>query len=202
MLRFTDLSELDRAQRDRMRSIYQQAFPVGERERFDAVVTDARRGKRITLVVLDDGEPIGFAVLSRLRSVPCTFLEYYAVAEQRRGQGVGRLLWVELQRTLARLGEPAELVFEVEDPDEPGIDPDEVLTRRWRLRFYEALGAVVLPLRDFVVPHTGGTGHQRMLLMWAGGAGEPPTDGRQYDLRRALYTEGIGLPEDHPLLDV
>ena len=201
-LAFTDLLGLDAAQRGHVRAIYEQAFPVRQREAFDSLLEAAREGDGLTLVATEAGEVVAFAALSRLKRVACSFLEYYAVLEGRRGGGLGRLLWAELLRYLDRSGESARLVFEVEDPAEADADPEEQHTRRRRIRFYERLGAVILPVHDYVVPNLDGTGTERMLLMWAdaGGdeAGPPRADLRE--LVRGLYTEGYELPEDDPLV--
>ena len=71
------------------------------------------------LVRLDTHDrPEGLAVVRELGSTGWTFLRYYAVGA--RGGGTGSAMLEQLAAQLSREG-GSLLVWDVEDPDEPGL---------------------------------------------------------------------------------
>ena len=200
---FTDLVALDDAQRERVRVIYEEAFPEWERGPFDQLVAAARRGERHDLVALDAGLPVAFAALARLQEVDCMYLEYLAVADDRRGQSLGTTMWGQLLAVLADRDEPLRLVFEVEHPEADGIAPTEAELRRRRIHFYERLGAAPLPYPGYLVPNLVDGGTEPMQLMYADCSPAPQPRPRGEAVRQlvlALYAAGYDLAKDHPLV--
>lgn len=198
---FTELLSLNSAHRA-VRAIYEEAFPPQQRAPFDELIAGARKGDRFFVVVTGTADPVGFAALSQLKSIECVFVEYFAVARHRRGRGIGAGLWEEMLRTLEERHEPLRLVLEVEDPDEPGIAAEKVEVRRRRIRFWERCGARLLADHGYTMPDLGG-GTEPLRLMWADPTmptAARPTGEELFQLIRALYVEGYGLPEDHPLV--
>jgi GNAT superfamily N-acetyltransferase len=150
-----------------LRRIYEEGFPLHERASF-AAVTDQRQGGELALALVGDGQPRGFALLRPLGGTGWIYLRYFVVDGARRGQGLGGLLWDQLTARLGTAGYTL-LVFDVEDPDEPGRGPDEAELRLRRVRFYQRHGARLLPVTGYRTPDVGpeGPGWSPMLLMTA-----------------------------------
>lgn len=202
-LKFADLRTLDTERRGRVREIYEEAFPASEREPFEQVVQLAEQGHRIAVVATERDVPVAFAVASRLVSVGLTFVEYMAVESGRRGGGYGTAMLRHFLRVLTDRGESPRLILEVEDPEEPRITSAERLERLRRVRFYERSGAELMAVSDYRVPMFGGTGTQPMRLMYADvgtGPRRAPTAEEAERMVGALYLDGYGLPDDHPLI--
>ena len=175
---------------DRVRAIFEEAFP----EDLQVPFADLFRDRMLVLV--DDGGPVGLALVRDLAGADgdtgWTFLRYYAVG--RKGAGLGSLMWRALT---ARLAEEARtrLVWDVEDPDEPGIAPHAVEEHRRRIVFYERLGGRMLPVRDYFPPHDDGHAPAlRLMDQPLGGAGDVPLR----DLVEGVYERRYGVPADSP----
>jgi len=195
--RLVDLSVLDDAGRSRVREIYEDAFPVDLRADFDTLLSDR------VLVRVDgkdgvDGSaaPEGLAVLRPLAGTPWTFLRYYAVGA--RGGGIGTAMLHDLVDLLASEG-CSLLVWDVEDPDEPGLTGKEVVEHRRRIAFYERAGGLLLPVRGYAPPHGDDLdGHAPALrLMCRPCSGAVPST---RDVLVATLTGRYGLAPDHPAL--
>ena len=76
-----------------VQAVYEEAFPSHQREPFADIVAASRDGGGIALVPVDGGQPIGLAFLGSLDDAGPLFLEYFAVAADRRGAGLGQALW-------------------------------------------------------------------------------------------------------------
>jgi GNAT superfamily N-acetyltransferase len=188
-------SALDHNGLAQARSLYEDAFPSWEREDFDRLVQrGAGPGARQMSLVDDDGTVVGIATLSTVTtSKKWWFLEYFAVAPQQRGHGIGSRFWQAIAEDLH-----FPVVLEIEQPDDVTADPNDLDVRRRRLRFWQRLGFVVLPVHRFRVPRLDGDGDEPMLLMASVDTFDLPPD----DLRTlvaAVYTQGYGLPESHEL---
>ncbi|WP_232676871.1 GNAT family N-acetyltransferase [Nocardioides sp. R-C-SC26] len=155
-MRLVDSSALDESQLSSVQSIYLDAFPESLRVPFEDLLVDR------LLVLLHDGRPVGFALVRALGPTSWMFLRYYAVGP--KGGGLGTTMWRELTDRLAAEG-TTRLVWDVEDPDEPGIDTHEAEVHRRRIGFYERLGARLLPVRGYAPPHDGEIGAPPLLLM-------------------------------------
>jgi GNAT superfamily N-acetyltransferase len=202
-LRCSSLRDLDDWQRDTVRSIFEEAFPVWEREPFDDLAGREAAGVATPVVMADSGQPVALAVTSRLDFVQWSYLEYFAVASDHRGHGVGGQLWRAMIQDLAVRDQPSRVVLEVEDPAGAPEGSPEVRQRERRIRFYERQGARLLPARDYVVPRLDGVeGSEPMLLLWAAIAdgAEPPGPSELFSLLPAVYAAGYGLRADHPLV--
>ncbi|ANH39707.1 hypothetical protein I601_3300 [Nocardioides dokdonensis FR1436] len=99
----------------RVRDIYDEAFPEELRVPFEDLLVD-----RLLVRVSGSGQPEGLAVVRALGPTGWTFLRYYAVGA--RGGGIGSAMLDQLAAALAREG-GSLLVWDVEDPDEPGLSP-------------------------------------------------------------------------------
>jgi hypothetical protein len=191
---YCSLAQLNAGQLQSVRVIYEEAFAASTRDPFERLVEVDDGANRLHMVMLDVGEPLGFAFLSRLRGAPWMFLEYFAVEESHRDRGLGGVLWDAVWGELAARKLPERMVFELEDPADPGDHPAERATRERRIRFYARRDARPLPVPRYVVPDLSGPGTLRLLLYAATRSGDPLPSGNALGrLVRAVYTEGYGL---------
>jgi GNAT superfamily N-acetyltransferase len=171
-----------------VRSIYESAFPEELTVPFADLLAD-----RLLVRVEDDG-PTGFALVRDLGPTGWTFLRYYAVGP--RGRGVGSLMWASLTGLLAREGR-TRLIWDVEDPEEPGIPAHAVEEHQRRIVFYQRLGGRLLPVSDYFPPHDDGHAPAlRLMDQPLGGAADVPLRA----LVEGVYARRYGLPADSPVV--
>ena len=170
-------TEVDTAQLAVVRAIYEDAFPADLRADFDSLLDD-----RLIVRVAEAGAPEGLAVLRPLGGTGWVFLRYYAVGV--RGGGVGTAMLGELAALLTDEG-CSLLVWDVEDPDEPGLAAHEVEEHRRRIAFYEP------PHGDDLDDHAP---HLRLMCLPLGGASAPAPR----DVLLAAMTLRYELEPDHP----
>jgi GNAT superfamily N-acetyltransferase len=173
------VEELDAAALDQVQRIYEEGFPARLRADF-GTLTAHREDGELALALLYGGQPRGFAMLRPLGATGRIFLRYFVVDGRVRGQGVGGVLWGLLIVRLRADGYTT-LVFDVEDPAERGCGQDEALIRSRRIRFYQRLGASLLPVRGYHTPHmdtdTGAESWVPMLLLAAPLIADAPPPG-------------------------
>lgn len=199
-LDYSTFSDLSDGQRAAVQAIFEEAFPAWERVPFEELIEGDSDPARVQLAMVDDGAVLGLAVASRLKALPWSFLEYFAITRQRRSQGLGGELWDGLIRHLGASAFP--MVLEVEPPELAPAGSAERVTRERRIEFYRRRGAVRLDVPTYRVPHLsggGGTGELALLAVPMADDSLPSGDELR-DLVQTLYVEGYGLPADHPLL--
>jgi GNAT superfamily N-acetyltransferase len=192
---------LDAAAVDAVRRIYEDGFPARLRADFTSL-TDRREDGETALALVRGREPCGFAMLRRLGGTGWTYLRYFVIEQRLRGQGLGGTMWDQLTARLRADG-CTLLVFDVEDPGEPGCGPAESQVRSGRVGFYRRHGAVVLPVRGYRTPHghaADDDGWTPMLLMAAPVAtGVPaPGAGQAQAIVSAVYQHRWRLDPGHP----
>jgi hypothetical protein len=178
---------LDSAQLARVQEIYEDGFDPRLRSSFADLLTDRA-------LVLTDGAPRGLAVLRELGPTGWVFLRYFVVGD--RGSGLGSQLWSAIRSAMADAGF-TRIVYDVEDPAEPGICPAEELIRHRRIAFYTRLGAVLLPANGYL-PDT-----YPMLLMAADLDTDqtPPITGDDLrDVTLAVYRHRYGFADTDPVV--
>ena len=143
------VDDLDPARVSEIRRIYEDGFAPHLRADF-ASLTTGREDDESALALMQGGEPRGFVMVRPLGGTGWMFLRYFVAGQ--RGQGLGGIMWDQLMAWLREAGYPL-LVWDVEDPDEPGCDPAEVQIRNRRIRFYERHGGHLLPVRGYGNPH-------------------------------------------------
>jgi GNAT superfamily N-acetyltransferase len=192
--------DLTQEQLDQVLGIYLDAFPPPLRVPFAELLSAGAAD--LMLVALDGVVPAGFASLRLLRSASWTFLRYFAIAADRRGQGAGQQLWRLVQTSVLATRWAARIVFEVEDPGEVAGDEAERLVRRRRLAFWSGCGASLLPVPGYVLPDYTGYGRTEPILLMASDPGHDaswsPDELRSLVL--AIYTERYGLGPSDPLV--
>jgi hypothetical protein len=184
----------------RVRAIYEDAFSPDLRVPFRELTQTGDADQ--TFVAMDGQAPVGVAALRLLGSAGWSFLRYFAIAGERRSQGLGRQFWPLLHRSLREHGWPASIIFEVEDPGEAAGDQAQQETRERRISFWTACGACLLPVPGYLLPdYTGSGTTEPMLLMASAPAAGPPVHGdRLRGLILAIYTDRYGLAPDGPLV--
>lgn len=188
-LRLVPASELTPTELGAVERIYVGAFPDELQAPFPDLFADRM------LVLLDPDDPVGpvgLALVRNLAGTTWTFLRYYAVGP--RGRGVGSAMWRHLTARLASEGR-TRLVWDVEDPDEPGIPPEAALEHRRRIAFYERLGGRLLPVREYHPPHEDG--HEPLLLLMDTPLGEGDRASLR-ELVEGVYWLRYGRDPDHP----
>lgn len=187
-MRLEESSALADDRLDRVREIYEEAFPAELRVPFPDLFVD-----RVLVLVDPEGDaPIGFAVLRDLHQTSWAFLRYFAVGP--RGGGAGTTMFRLLTARLAAEGR-TRLLWDLEDPDEPGISPASVAEHARRIGFYERLGARLLPVVEYLPPHDDGHA-PHLRLMDIALAEEPEPTARE--LVETVYRKRYGVPPDHP----
>ena len=149
----------------RIKSIWEESFPPGERSAHDTV--SRRDSTWLWTAHSADGHLIGFATALHLPSAEAAYLEYLAVLPSTRGTGTGAAVLSSIATDLQAERSVRGVVLEVEDPlRTPGRDP--LLARR--LAFYERWGALpVASLNDYFMPDLANPGGLvPMTLLWRG----------------------------------
>lgn len=190
---------LDTAAVDAVRRIYEDGFPARLRADFTSL-TDRREDGETALALVRGRHPCGFAMLRRLGVTGWTYLRYFVIEQRLRGQGLGGALWDQLTARLRADG-CTLLVFDVEDPGEPGCGPAESQIRSRRVGFYQRHGAVVLPVRGYRTPHGSADGGWAPMLLMAApvtaGGPAPGTDEARA-IVSAVYQFRWRLGPGHP----
>ena len=117
----------------RIRRLYAHAFPPSERKPFSMILSMRRKGKTDVWCFYQDGRFAGFA--STINGDGLILIDYLAVEEKLRGQGVG----AGALKALCDAYPDAGLFVEIESPFEPGEDQADRIRRKV---FYERCGFV------------------------------------------------------------
>ncbi|RPI28232.1 MAG: N-acetyltransferase [Chloroflexota bacterium] len=169
-LEFCEVSSPDDALGRAFFEIYEEAFPVEERDPTGKMVAWLRQlrlpaGLRSDRCVhfwaaVLQGSVAGMAIFSAHRDTRLGFIAYMAVAAEMRSQGLGSQILCEvvaqIKADLLQLCDAPGLgvCLEVECPGEAG-DEAERRRRERRIMFYQRMGAQVVPGVDFVAPPLG-----------------------------------------------
>jgi GNAT superfamily N-acetyltransferase len=138
---------------DQARAVYEAGFPAAVRAPF-AELLAVRADERTQLLLAADDEVLGLTLVRDLGDTRWSFLRYFVVTAERRGQGVGGRMWAALCRDLAGRGREL-LLFDVEDPDDPAAAGHEAYERRRRVTFYQRLGADLVDFAAYEPPPHG-----------------------------------------------
>lgn len=183
-MNLVEAARLSDAELAGVRAIYEDAFPDELQAPFEDLLVDR------LLVLLDEDGPAGLALVRDLSDTTWTFLRYYAVG--RKGRGTGSAMWASLTALLASEGR-TRLVWDVEDPEEPGLSPELETEHRRRIVFYERLGGRLQPVREYFPPHDDGHAPQLRLMDAPLGAGD---DASLRELVEGVFLRRYGVPAD------
>ena len=179
-----------------LRRIYEGGFAPHLRADF-AELTTGREDGEIALALRHDGRPRGFALLRPLGGTGWMFLRYLVVDQQVRGQGLGGIMWDQLMDRLRADGYRL-LVWDVEDPDAPGLDAAEVEIDQRRIGFYQRHGGVLLPVRGYGNPHGDDWTPMRLMAAPTDPAGPAPGSREASAIVAAVYQHRYRLEASHP----
>lgn len=159
--------------------IYDQSFPLEEREPRSVIVSAARAGVGRIVRAFDGDQTVGLATAHLLENPRALFLVYLAVDPARRGQGIGRALFDFIA------ADSPQIIWEV---DRPELAPDaaERARRERRIAFFRRAGGEPLAHPYRQPPLAKDLPPVPMLLM----ARPRPTDVTA--LVRAIYFEKYG----------
>jgi len=114
-----------------IRRLYRRAFPISERKPFAVIRRMYRQGRTDVWLLLKGGRFAGFA--TTINGEGLVLIDYLAVSEKRRGQGVGS----SALRALVRAYPDCGLFVEIESPFDDGDDQPDRIRRR---AFYRRCG--------------------------------------------------------------
>ena len=159
--RLVPFDALDDAQRAAVQAIYDQTFEDDERVPFEALLRWMSRERDYIRpemrILLWNGRAIALSAYGYLPEHAFGYLAYVAVAESLRGQGHGAWLCEQAFARIREMGhdarrqDPRLTFWEVRRPEDP-VPADEQEHRRRRIRFYQRLGAQVLPVEYLCPP--------------------------------------------------
>lgn len=104
--------------------LYLNAFPENERKPFSLIERKAAMGEMEILLIREDGKRAGLAITYLDEEL--VLLDYFAIAQQMRGQGIGS---DALQMLQALYGEH-QFFLEIEKPGEHAPNQEERLRRK------------------------------------------------------------------------
>ena len=113
-------------------------FAPEERRPLFAIERLYRKGRYTCQVLGEDGALQAYACFIQAEGVGGVLLDYFAVAPEMRGSGIGSAFLVELQAAWPVDG----ILIECEMPED-AKDEEDAETRRRRIAFYTRLGAVM-----------------------------------------------------------
>lgn len=116
-------------------------FPRGERRPLFAIRGLYRKGQYVC-IVLDEGGILAYAAFIYHNATGSVLLDYFAVAKDLRGSGIGSRFLAMLQEYWDKDG----IILECEAP-ESATNAEETSIRNRRIAFYERGGAVVTTYR-------------------------------------------------------
>jgi GNAT superfamily N-acetyltransferase len=141
-------------------AIYREALPSSERKPSTQLAAMIEKPGYVFLVLTIEGRVVGFAISVCFERADACLIEYMAVAADRRGRGLGNLLFnsvVEMPEVSDRY-----LLAEVESEMAPS---DDHLDRVRRKRFYRRLGCMQVEGLDYLMPAVSSTTPPAMNIM-------------------------------------
>lgn len=162
-LNFHELNSLDTDWGQQALAIYEEAFPLEERESTEELAEtihnpheeDKRHHFRI--MVDATGEVIGISLLTTVHSNYMSFLRFFAIRHDMRSKGYGRYLLDDTKATVRQdgweyAGYPyLGIALEVEHPDE-ATNPEEFDIRQRRIAWYQRNGVRLIPDTRLITP--------------------------------------------------
>lgn len=209
--RLVAFAGLDAAHKAAVRHVYESSFPLALRAPWEEI-TSARPDEQLLVLLDDEGRdapPVGLVLVRHLGGTSLSFLRYFVVDAERRGQGHGSALWSTLVDRL-RDAERSMLLLDVEDPDGRPEDSPERRDDLRRIDFYRRHGVHLLAVEKYAPPDHGQEGEEpRLLLMGASlltpaserlPLGPAPQGPALREAVTAVYRDRYGLDPDHPVV--
>jgi ribosomal protein S18 acetylase RimI-like enzyme len=156
-----DVTDLDSPLGRQAIAIYEQSFPLEERDPVEDIAAELAapgEGTITRLRALAEGEKVlGFALFSSYARYHLGYLKFLAVDPAIRGRGLGPILLRDALRRIRVDGRRMTgwphlgLVLEVERPECAESDAERDLRSR-RIGFYLRNGASIIERTDFIAP--------------------------------------------------
>jgi ribosomal protein S18 acetylase RimI-like enzyme len=162
--RFQHLTEYPHTVVDQIKAIYEGSFPPYETKPFWYISNALQQGHYSVFVISQDRETtshvVAFALLAGLRTSQAMYIEYLAVEETLRGQGIGSHMFRSMFAFFKQTTTSA-LVWEVDPPEQSDVNAR-------RIQFYERLGGhLVEQSKGYGMPnYFKGSGILPLRLMW------------------------------------
>lgn len=168
-LAFNSLSSTELMRDDAWWEIYNEAFPLSEREPPQVILNSVQREVGLALRARVGDRTIAIATTHLLKDPPAVFLIYLATDRNLRGRGAGGDLfeyaWQSGREKLSDGGlDPIGLVLEADSPDET-TDAEEKHLRERRVAFFGRHRCKLLPV-EYIQPPVDGSTLVRMRLMF------------------------------------
>jgi GNAT superfamily N-acetyltransferase len=175
---------------DRLLTVYEQGIPISERKPEGDIRAMALSPLHRVEVAAMEGTILGFTLAYVGEGV--SLLEYMAVAEDTRGQGLGAILF---RRLRDGIGPPLLVEVESDAEDSPDLE-----TRRRRIQFYLRLGCRRLQGVNFVLPLESAHQAPQIELLIAQWQTQNVSSTLLTDWLREIYVGVYGCPTDDPRL--
>ncbi len=165
MIRQLSLEELKKLYGEQMK----KDFPAGELRPYSSMKQLHQKGHYDAYGMVEDGQVSAYACLLKTDDSTISILDYYAVNEKLRDQGLGSKFLQEFAQMI-----DMDLIIEVEDPAYAESDEQKNQQER-RIHFYQKNGAQLtdLNLYLFIV-------HYRLMIITKG---DYPENSDNYDER-------------------
>ena len=165
VMEFLEGKSLSRSQLSQLREIYEKSFPESERLDFQILLDTVHTQNRVLYIAKEKEDVLGFAIINRLQCSIACLLEYIAVKEGNRSQGIGTAFLDYLVRIISNWENAEGILLEVEPME--GAPPDEVAIRERRIKFYLRNGASIIDgAASYCMPNLSGSGILPMKLLW------------------------------------
>lgn len=123
-------------------------FPASELKPLSHILRSVEAGFGFTLGIYEDGELAGYAVFILCEETRCALLDYFAILEDRRGQGMGHRAFSLLETYFEEnLPEVQGLYIESERVS-AAENEEQRLTRQRRIAFYLSCGCEMTAFRS------------------------------------------------------
>jgi GNAT superfamily N-acetyltransferase len=139
--------------------LYHEAFPSNERHADEIIIERVKSGSSKLFVAKSDIQFCGFALMHDLKEMPFVLLDYLAVKQGIRKEGIGSALLKFVADYYIKEGK--SLIIESENPDY-GENQKE---RENRMNFYLKNGGNIIPDINYLLPPLDGTVHTEMKLI-------------------------------------
>ncbi|MCW3126750.1 MAG: hypothetical protein JWO03_2408 [Bacteroidetes bacterium] len=177
--------------------IYLQSFPPGERQPVERIVQRIDSGTcELYAMTTEQGHVAGIAIIWTFASCDIMFLDYFAIAEDMRHKGYGRIMLHLVYEMAARRSK--SLCMEIEHPSY-GSNTTERLAR---LHFYTSNGARILSNIRYMMPSQDSGDDMEMLLLIYTAEKLIPTVDELRTFISHLYSSVYLLDTDHYLVSL
>ena len=132
---------------DTLVNIYAESHELGERKSIERLASMVEDPNYFFLVATESNFVVGYTIARTLDDSDAALLEYFAVAPDRRGQGIGERLFAECANF--RAVSWRFLLVEVDSDKKVTADHADRIRRK---RFYRRLGCQEVEGLDYIMP--------------------------------------------------